>query len=162
MTVKPIVHTMTQMKQLHESLLALSQKKTDALKSNDTTGLQKLLTTERKHVQAIDKLEKARMDAVNQWYEARGLSYTEPTISEMLEHMEGSEQEALQAAYNELIIVLADLKQQEQLNAELTKQSLQFVNLSLDMLQPSLDNVNYGGNEEQSTQPKRSVFDSKA
>ncbi|WP_079478167.1 flagellar protein FlgN [Halobacillus salinus] len=162
MTVKPIVHTMTQMKQLHESLLALSQKKTDALKSNDTAGLQKLLTTERKHVQAIDKLEKARMNAVNQWYEARGVSYMEPTISEMLEHTEGSEQEALQAAYNELIIVLADLKHQEQLNAELTKQSLQFVNLSLDMLQPSLDNVNYGGNEEQSTQSKRSVFDSKA
>lgn len=162
MTVKPIIQAMTQMKQLHESLLALSQKKTDALKSNDTTALQKLLATERKHVQAINKVEKQRMTVVNQWYEAQGLTTTEPTISEMLENLEGNEQEDLQAAYNELIIVLADLKQQERLNAELTKQSLQFVNLSLDMLQPSLDSVNYGGKEEQTTKPKRSVFDSKA
>ncbi|MCA0971566.1 flagellar protein FlgN [Halobacillus litoralis] len=162
MSVQPILQTMTQLKQLHESLLALSQNKTDALKANDTTALQKLLATERKHVQAINKVEKQRMTTVAQWYTSQGLTATEPTISEMLEHLEGEQYEALENKYNELILVLADLKKQEILNAELTKQSLQFVNLYLDMLQPSLESVNYGVNESQSTKSKRSVFDSKA
>ena len=162
MSVQTVIQVMNQMKQLHESLVALSKSKTDALKSNDTSGLQQLLTNERKHVQAINKMEKKRVEAVTHWYQVNGMNASEPTISEMLSHLEGAEQEELNATYNELIIVLAELKQQELLNAELTKQSLQFVNLSLDMLQPSLNSVNYGGKEEQQHKPKRSVFDSKA
>ncbi len=164
MTIDPIVTSMTQLRQLHESLLVLSKKKTAVLKQNETDALSQLLAAERKHVQAIDKVEKQRIKAVQAWYETHGYRASDPTISEMIELAEGEEQQKLQIAYEAFILVLADLKKQETLNAELTKQSLQFINLSLDMLQPSLQNLNYGGGSKPNgdTEQKRSVFDSKA
>lgn len=162
MTVATVIKLMGQMRQLHESLVKVSKQKTEVLKANDTNELQQLLVSERKHIQAINKIEKQRAEAVGQWYNNRGIQTSEPTVSDMLSYLQGEEHQALKEAYNELILVLADLKNQERLNAELTKQSLQFVNLSLDMLQPSLDSVNYGGKQDQTSKPKRSVFDSKA
>ncbi|UOR11670.1 flagellar protein FlgN [Halobacillus amylolyticus] len=159
--IDSIIDQMERLRQLHDSLLALSSKKTEALKSNDTEALQGILAQERKHVQAINGLEKKRMAVVAEWAVASGFMNEAPTVSEILAAVEGVERERLQEAYDSFIIVLADLKQQEVLNAELTKQSLQFINVSLDLLQPSLNQMNYGkpaGTVEQ----KRSVFDSKA
>lgn len=121
-----------------------------------------LLTQERKHVQAITQVDGKRAAAVEQWYQSNDLTLNDPTISEMLKYMEGNEKGQLQEAYEAMILVLSNLKEQEQLNKELTQQSLQFINLSLDMLQPTLGNVNYGNKSDKSEQPKRSVFDSKA
>ncbi|ASF40437.1 flagellar protein FlgN [Halobacillus halophilus] len=164
MTLKTVIQCMDHLKQLHESLLGLSRRKTEALKSNDTNSLQQLLTQERKHVQAINKVEKQRGEAVVSWCEAQGLPTYEPTISNMIANLEGESQGKLEAVYKEMILVLSSLKQQEQLNAQLTKQSLQFINMSLDMLQPSLESVNYGGKSAPSrnNKTKRSIFDSKA
>ncbi|MFZ0370831.1 MAG: flagellar protein FlgN [Halobacillus sp.] len=164
LTLKSVIQCMDHLKQLHESLLILSRKKTEALKSNDTNSIQQLLTQERKHVQAINKVEKQRGEAVVSWCEAQGLSTYEPTISNIIANLEGDSQAKLEAIYEEMILVLSSLKQQEQLNAQLTKQSLQFINMSLDMLQPSLDSVNYGGKSAPSRnhKSKRSTFDSKA
>ncbi|RWZ55036.1 flagellar protein FlgN [Halobacillus fulvus] len=162
MTVQQVVQLMGQMKQLNESLLSLSHKKTEAIKTNDMNSLQQLLTMERKHVQAINKVEKERIEAVTRWYNEHEIPATDPTVSEMLTYLEGEEHQQLHNAYNELILVLSELKNQEQLNAELIQQSLQFVNVSLDMLEPSLEQVNYGHQPGVDAKSKRSVFDSKA
>lgn len=66
----------------------------------------------------------------------------------------------LQRAYEALIFVLSDLKQQEALNAELIQQSMQFIHLSLNTLEPSIQSMNYGNQRQEA--PKRSLFDSKA
>lgn len=163
MTIDTIITFMNQLKQLHDSLFSLSKKKTEALKANDIEGIQQLLTQERKHVQAIGKIEKQRALTVAQWSQGQGLLTAEPTVSEIIEVLQGEEEAKLQGAYEGLLLVLADLKQQEKLNDDLTQQSLQFVNMSLDLLQPSLQSMNYGGGQGSATNhSKRSVFDSKA
>ncbi|WLR49253.1 flagellar protein FlgN [Halobacillus litoralis] len=163
MTIDPVINHMKQLQQLHESLLSLSKRKTEALKTNDVTGIQQLLIQEKKHVQAIEKIEKQREHSVTQWASEKGIPPRERTVSELIEILNGEEKERLQNAYEALILVLADLKQQEKLNTELTQQSLQFINMSLDLLQPSIQSVNYGGKEANNgSTVKRSIFDSKA
>lgn len=159
--IESIISDMKRLVKLHKSLLHVSRKKTEALKTNDTGNLQQLGQEERRHIQALEKVEKGRRDNVRTWYDQEGIQNPDPTMSDMLEQLEGESHEKLNAEYEALILVLADLKNQERLNAELTQQSLQFINLSLDLLQPSLSNMNYGG-EEGSEKPKRSVFDSRA
>ncbi|MCA0984680.1 flagellar protein FlgN [Halobacillus yeomjeoni] len=164
MTINTVVQHMNHLKKLHDSLLVLSKKKTDALKQNDVNGIQQLLIQERKHVQAISQVEKKREMAVSDWYRERGEIPLSATVSEMIEQLDGGEKAKLNEAYERLIFVLSELKKQEQLNSELTHQSLQFINLSLDLLQPSLNTVNYFNQTGTASdvQPKRSVFDSKA
>ncbi|WP_371809613.1 flagellar export chaperone FlgN [Halobacillus sp. Marseille-Q1614] len=55
--VKVIFESLDHSKQLHESLLTVSKKKTEALKENQIERLLECLVQERKHVAAIEKLE---------------------------------------------------------------------------------------------------------
>ncbi|WP_431804171.1 flagellar protein FlgN [Halobacillus andaensis] len=162
MFIKQIIDYLERLKQLHESLLALSKRKTEALKTNDIDGLRSCLNQERKHISAIETLEKKRSAAVKEWA-ANEADYEgeNPTISEIIEWVDWAERQQLKEVYDAFILVLAELKQQEVLNGDLTRQSLQFVNMSLDLLQPTIENVNYGGTSR-TNGPKRSVFDSQA
>ncbi|MFG6147988.1 flagellar protein FlgN [Halobacillus sp. B23F22_1] len=161
-TIRQIIDYLDRLKQLHESLLTLSKKKTEALKNNEIDSLRNCLTQERKHVSAIEALEKKRIAAVSDWAASEpDFNGENPTVSEIIEWVDWSERQQLECVYESFILVLAELKQQEVLNADLTRQSLQFVNMSLDLFQPTLENVNYGGSL-QTSGPKRSVFDSQA
>ena len=82
----------------------------------------------------------------------------------MIDHLQNNEEkEQLQAIYENFIYVLADLKNQEKLNRELMEQSLQFVELSLDLLKPNHEkNMNYDKKQVQQNKASQSVFDSKA
>ncbi len=154
---------MENLKQLHESLLYLSCKKTELLKKGDTGSLQQLLAKERKHIQAITKIENERVHTVTDWCCHQDIESAAPTLSGVLECLEDTqEKNLLEALFEDLVFLVTELKQQEQLNVELTKQSLQFIHLSLDMLQPSLNSMNYNKQTGASDKEKSSVFDSKA
>lgn len=160
MTIDTMTILMNKLTQLHKSLLTVSQAKTEALKHNGIEEMQKLLQQERKHVQAVKQIEKQRTEAAAEWFEEQGYTGQEQTVSAMLELLSGEEKEELQRAYEALIFVLSDLKQQEALNAELIQQSMQFIHLSLNTLEPSIQSMNYGNQRQEA--PKRSLFDSKA
>lgn len=162
MAIDLVINYMKQLQQLHESLLSLSKRKTEVLKTNDVAGIQQLLLQEKKHIQAIEKVEKQRERSLMEWASEKDMHSREWTVSDLIEMVDGEEKGLLQDAYEGLILVLADLKQQEKLNNELTQQSLQFINMSLDLLQPSIQSVNYGGQEASKSTAKRSIFDSKA
>ncbi|KGX86793.1 flagellar protein FlgN [Pontibacillus marinus] len=165
MSTQPITEIMDKLCSLHQSLLTLSQEKTEALKKGNTEELQAIIVKERKHVQAIGQLETKREQLVSDWFASQGVNGDERTITAMLENINNEQEgQALQEQFERLVMILADLKQQEKLNQELTQQSLQFIDMSLDMIQPSMKNLNYGRpNAKQSDSGnRRSVFDSKA
>lgn len=165
MSTQPINEIMDKLCSLHQSLLTLSSDKTEALKNGDTDELQATIVKERKHVQAIGQLEAKREQVVAEWFSTNGINGEEHTITTMLEHISNdAEKEALQEKFERLVMILADLKQQEKLNQELTQQSLQFIDMSLDMIQPSMKNLNYGrpNTKKNDSGNRRSVFDSKA
>ncbi|MBB6453630.1 flagellar biosynthesis/type III secretory pathway chaperone [Salirhabdus euzebyi] len=163
MATQEIITVMTKLHSLHESLLTISKEKTVHLKSGDTTAFQATFVNERKHVQAIGQLEDKRQALTKQWFTQQGVQDANQTVSEMLSLISDSnEKEQLMKVYEQLVITIAELKQQEQLNRELTEQSLQFVELSLELLQPSIKNMNYGEKKQGEQAFNRSMFDSKA
>lgn len=126
-------------------------------------GLSKLLMQERKQLQAINQAEDERMQVVDDMFNYLHLTPTEKTISELMNYIDNEEDKIeLDKTVTTLVNVIVALKQTEQLNNELIQQSMQFVQLSLDMLQPSAQTINYTNKNEKQATTKRSVFDSKA
>ena len=149
---------MEKLLKLHQSFLQLSKEKTDILKKGDMDALQLLLRNEQKHISAISIIDKERQKIV------AGLFPGQPnlTITECIPHLESTEQESIVAIQDQLMQVLRELKDINELNQQLIQQSLQFVNLQLDLLLPNeLDNYSkeQAGQEPMS---KLSLFDSKA
>ena len=163
MSLPEIKTIMSKLSTLHESLLELSKQKTDFLKDGDTNGIQKILLDEKKHIQAIGQLEEKRMKLTEQWFKEHAPEVTDFTITAMMDRApDETDKKELNSYYERLIMAIAELKQQEQLNKELTEQSLQFNGLSLYLIAPTLKTLNYGNEGKDKGSPNRSIFDSKA
>lgn len=162
MSLETIGKSLQKLVQLHESLLVVSEQKTTAIKADDIEKLQPLLVKERKLVQALEQEETNRQKEVKYWFDEHNLRSENQTITTLLELIKDKEQQAwISDITAQLTLVVTNLKRQEQLNHALVQQSLQFVELSLNMMNPSINNLNYGTKKAADSE-KRSVFDSQA
>lgn len=168
MELSTIIVTLENIEKMHRSLYEISLKKTELVKKNQIEELDSILKTEQSHVAAIETLEKQRQVQVKQYLTNKNFSYTGmPTVAQLIE---AAHEEPLQAELKvlreRLMEVVEALKAQNDLNQKLVFQSLQFVNLSLNMMRPQQqqEQVNYSDKEVlgQNTVGKKSYFDSQA
>lgn len=162
MSAQQIIQLLEKLVTLHVSLLEIAKRKTEIIKTGKIEQMQPLLVKERRHVQALEQVEGKRQELVERWFLQQNLSTENTTITAMLEQI-SNEDEAVELANvtEALARKMTELKQQEQLNQTLIQQSMKFINLSLDLINPSLKNMNYGSNKE-SESINQTVFDSKA
>ncbi|EGQ26952.1 hypothetical protein HMPREF9372_0982 [Sporosarcina newyorkensis 2681] len=167
MSIEPILTTLNHLEKLHTSLLRLSNDKTALLKSGDINGIDQLLKEEQAHLAAIVQMDQQRVNAVKQYLTEQGRPVpAEPTMTQLIELVNEPDKQPLAEAKDRLLHAIHELKQQNELNQQMTYQSLQFVNLSLDMVRPRPETANYSKNEVQGqspgAKPKLSSFDSQA
>ncbi|THE12341.1 flagellar protein FlgN [Bacillus timonensis] len=160
MSAENLVVLLKKILTLHQNLLKLSERKTDILKKGDIDALNDQMKEEQKYILAIKQLENERIAVVNQLL---GPRVQDKTLSKCIEMASGPVRLELTGLHEELVKVTHDLKVLNELNQQLTHQSLQYVNMSLDMLLPQEQNAGYGnpaGTKEK--KQTRSMFDSKA
>ncbi|SOC34957.1 flagellar protein FlgN [Ureibacillus acetophenoni] len=166
MSVQTIIDTLEKLEKVHRSLLELALRKTEVIKKGDMVELDQILKNEQSHVAAIETIEKQRQVLVTDYLKSKGIDFSDiPTVADLIEaaHTE-NERELLQQVRERLVQVVGELKSQNDLNQKLVYQSLQFVNMSLEMIRPQNEQINYSGNQVkgQNSAPKRSIFDSQA
>lgn len=162
MPIQAIIQSLEKLVTLHRSLINISNQKTEVVKEGSVEKLQALLVQERRHVQALEQVEKKRQNEVEKWFIQEQLSGEDRTITAMLDHIsDEATGTAMAQITTSLTEIITALKQQEQLNQALIQQSMKFVELSLDMMNPSIKNINYG-NKQPNESTNRSLFDSKA
>lgn len=157
MTLQPVIVIMEKLLALHEGLLQLAVKKTDIVKSGDAKELQQLTKEENKFVKAIGQLEQERLALT------ANLG-TGATISALIEKATDSEADKLLQLKNKLTDVIKQLQERNELNEGLLQQSLQFVQVTLNSINPEPTSVTYEGaaTGKKPAAPTRSMFDSKA
>lgn len=165
MSVQPIISILEKLEKMHKSLLEHAYKKTELVKNNDMEELDKMLKVEQSHVAAIEQLDQLRQKKVVEFFQLKGIKVSSPpSVAELLEVIEDEEEsQQLSDVRNRLLKVIDDLKKQNDLNQQLIYNSLQLVNVTLNMLRPQPEEINYsektvrGGNA-----PRQSLFDSQA
>ena len=166
MSISTILSSLDNLEKLHRSLLQLAYDKTALIKNGDMEALDQLLKDEQAHVAAIAQMDVQRQNAVAEYLTDQGRSVpTGPTVADVLDAASDEDATKLVEARDRLLHAIHDLKWQNDLNQKLTYQSLQFVNLSLDMVRPQPESVNYSKTEisgkDQQSKDKPS-FDSHA
>ncbi len=157
MSAQTIITVLEKLIKLHKSLNQLAEKKTTIIKEGNTDALTALLVDEQKHVKAITQIEKEREQAVLAF-----MSGKKATIDEVIEVANSNEADTLRRLKAELLTEVMKLKEQNELNQQLLITSLQFVNLSLDLLRPQDRNYNYDKTNQEPPKNMKSMFDSKA
>lgn len=165
MSIEAILVILDNLEKLHMSLLRLAEEKTELLKTGNMEQLDRLMKEEQAHLAAIMQSEAKRQQEVARYLYGQGRPVpNEPTVTDLLETVPAEEQQLLVEARDRLLHAIHDLKRQNDLNQKLAYQSLQFVNLSLDMVRPRPEAVTYSKTEVegQKVQPNRATFDSQA
>jgi flagellar biosynthesis/type III secretory pathway chaperone len=136
----------------HEDLLSLGERKTEVLKIGDMKALDVLLKEEDLQVKKLQMIEKERM-----------MKFANVTLGDMLNQAEAPEKESLLHLQDQLVQAYEALKSRNELNQELLEQSLQYVNMSLSMVQPQSEPTIYSHTKKNPyTNRSSSLFDSKA
>lgn len=145
----------------HKSLLSLAERKTEIIKKNDIQSLNDIMTQEQAHIAAINQLEQTRQQMVRQ--ALANSSNDAPVLSDVINHADAPEKSKLQSLQTQLLTVMTDLKHRNHLNQQMVYQSLQFINVSLDLVQPQQPSMNYSKKSVlQNATYNRSMFNSKA
>lgn len=128
--------------------------------------LDTMLKNEQSHIAAIEQLEQQRQQLVMDYLDAKGIVYADtPTVLDAIEAADlEQEREQLKSVRKRLMAVIDDLRKQNDLNQKLVFQSLQFVHMTLDMMRPNQEQMNYSGKASNTNNPlsKKSLFDSQA
>ena len=165
MSITKILATLDNLEKIHRSLLSLAYDKTEIIKNGDMEALDQLLKGEQAHLAAISQMDVQRQTAVTDYLTDQGRSVpVNPTVSDVLSITPEEERTRLEEARDRLLHAIHDLKWQNDLNQKLTYQSLQFVNLSLDMVRPQPESVNYTKTEVKgrAQSNEQTTFDSQA
>ncbi|WP_096550430.1 flagellar protein FlgN [Ureibacillus thermosphaericus] len=165
MSVQPIISILEKLEKMHKSLLEHAYRKTELVKNNDMEELDKMLKVEQSHVAAIEQLEQLRQKKVVEFFQLKGIKVSSPpSVAELLEVIEDEEEsQQLSDVRNRLLKVIDDLKKQNDLNQQLIYNSLQLVNVTLNMLRPQPEEFNYSEKTVRSGNVlRKSMFDSQA
>lgn len=148
---------------IHQTFNQLAEEKTGCLTKGDIAHLKLLMQKESVQLKQLQRVEQERVRLVQFFMKNKGLVTEVGTLAEILPHVSDGEKEELVSLQEQIFQQIQILKQKNQLNQQLIEDSLRFVNLSLDVLQPELDTGNYQRPDQDDDQPLgRSLFDSKA
>lgn len=113
---------------------------------------------EQAHIAAIRKIEDERQRVVNEILP----NVEKPTVSDCIEVVNNSERDELILMKNKLIDIVKEVKEQNYLNQQLVHSSMQFVNVTLNLLRPQQQSINYGPPTKgsQTTKPTNGMFSS--
>ncbi|MGG4264129.1 flagellar protein FlgN [Peribacillus simplex] len=161
MSARNIIELLEKLIKLHKSLNQLAIGKTAILKASDTEAITSLLIQEQKHIKAISQTDMEREGAVKEFLAVNGMVGKKASIHAVTDLTGPVETEILERLKAELIDEVAKLKERNSLNQQLIYQSLQFINVSLDMLRPQNQNLNYGDSVKKPMKSGRAMFDSK-
>ncbi|WP_018922004.1 flagellar protein FlgN [Salsuginibacillus kocurii] len=167
MAVKQLFQTLADLIKQHQHLNQLAKDKMQAIKTEDLDTLTQLTKQENQTMQALRRTESERLKAITSLVMERkaDLVPAEATLEDLKPLIPAEHVEVLDTFQDKLVRELNALQQQNELNQQMLKDSLQFVHMSLDLIQPSPDDdINYSAPHEREAMPAEgySMFDSKA
>lgn len=160
-----IIQSLSRLLEIQECLLKTAEEKIELLKNNDVEQLEKLLKKEEKEVDLLEKVEQERQLAVANFMKQHGIESEEDTLSSIVPYLNEEDKQLVQQLSEKLVQTMVELKEYNDLNEQLTKQSLYFVNAQLAAFSPETDSTyayQHPNQKHKTQQRTQSIFDSKA
>lgn len=147
---------------LHKSLNEIAKRKTKIIINGQIDPLQSILKEESRHTHAIHKFNNTVLKIGSELLGKDDFPIENLTLSNVINNSKKEDRVILTHLQQELQEQVEELNQQNKLNQELLDQSLQLINVSLDLLTPDMESINYNPSTQNEQKEAYSIFDSKA
>ena len=147
---------------IYNELLSLSKDKTDIIVKGKVNELDNMVKVEQEHIVQLGGLEGQREEIVDKIAKQINISPSELTMSKLVERLDQYQAQELKKYQLNLSSILSELKELNDLNSKLVKNSLEFIDFSINSMAGTAETGNnYGYNGQVNDQRKRNLFDMK-
>lgn len=149
----------------YKDLLELSNTKKTVIIEGKVAELDKIVKLEQKMIFDMGQLEKSREEEVSRLCRAMGLKEQEGTLSDINKMLRPEQKNEMESVQKALKKTLAELKTANDINGELIKQSLEYIDYSINLITGS--GMETGslyedmGMKDRVKQNKKNLFDTK-
>lgn len=160
--INALLHVLNEELKIYNELLSLSRNKTDIIIKGKVTELDTMVKREQELIVELGGLESQREAAVDKIAQQLNINPSEITMSELVNRLEPVQAQELRKYQLNLTGILGELKELNDTNSKLIKNSLEFINFSINIMAGAPDTGNnYGGNGQVHDPGKRNLFDMK-
>lgn len=159
--IKDLKEILLQELNLYKSMLELSIDKTKIIISGQVRELDKITQKEQALILKAGKLENVREDILSKIQEKLELKKIQ-NVSKLVDYLNEEQKKEIEDIKQQLIDVLNSLKERNTLNSTLIKDSLEYINLNVNLLTNAVSGSTYSDkvNKDDVVQSK-SIFDTK-
>lgn len=161
-TLEAIMHSLKKLIVVQEELLKVALEKTEVIINNATQSLQAILKQENKYILMSQKLQAEITKFSCLYFEEKGIVDANPSLAEVIGIAPDDKKEELHQLKKDLEERIFDLQHRNHLNQDLLQQSLQILNITMDLIMPDIESFNYHPSEQEEQKGPHSIFDSKA
>ncbi len=160
--VKQLIDVLNQENEIYDTISKISNNKTNLIVGGKVTELESIIKVEQSLILKISKLEDEREKIVDKLCDLLGKKPEEVTISSLAAQLGQNDSAKLKDCQEKMVDTIKSLKNTNDLNSKLIKNSLEYIDFSINMM-TSIDTVNnsYGSSGQTGDSKKRNFFDMK-
>ncbi len=160
--VRQLVNILNQENDIYDTLFKISNNKKELIIGGKVNELENIVKIEQSLVIKISKLEDEREKVVGELCSLLGQKPEDVTISWLTNKLGTEEASQLKVCQEKMVKKINELKDNNELNSKLIKNSLDYIDFSINMM-TSIDTVsnNYGMTGQSGDTKKRNLFDVK-
>lgn len=160
--LREILDILEQEARIYGSILKLSRDKTGIIVEGRVSELENMVRLEQTFIMQLGRLEAIRSGLIGKLADELGLNSSDITISDLKGKIDDTQADGLQKCQLKMTGIINELKNVNELNSKLIKNSLEFIDFSINML-TNTDNIgnNYGSAGMTGPSKKRSILDLK-
>lgn len=160
--LKELIDILNKELKIYNELLKLSKDKTDIIIKGKVSELENIVKNEQTLILKLGGMENKREGIIEGIAGKLDISSMELNISELVKKIEPSKAFELKQYQANFTGLLSELKEINDLNSKLVKNSLEFIDFSINMMTESANTGNnYGINGQVNNGGKRNLFDMK-
>jgi flagellar biosynthesis/type III secretory pathway chaperone len=160
--VEQLIEVLGQEADIYEEILRISKDKTKVIIEGKVTELDNITKVEQSLIFKIRQAEDVRENLVEKLAEELNTNAPDTTISELLKHMKKGQAKKLKSVREKIMSILNELKETNYLNSRLIKNSLQYIDFSINLFSDEDGGSNnYSNSGQVDNSKKRSIMDVK-
>lgn len=161
-----LVDVLEKQKECYEGLLTLATYKSEAVTNKELEILTQIVQREEEFIGRANLLDKKREAIIKDIALVTSMDYKTMTVTKLVEKLGSKVEitEKLLETREAILEIIEQLKKQNELNSTLLKQSLEFVDFTVNALQSTqiiAPNANYSRPGEEKSLETKSFFDTK-
>jgi len=160
--IDKLIDILEQENRIYSDILNISKNKTDIIVKGKVSDLENIVKLEQSYVIRIDKLENERQETVEKLARELELDEEDINISGIIKKLDQENAQRLNACRESIMNTLEELKSLNELNSKLIKNSLEYIDFSINLLASADSPVNnYSNSGKVNDSKKRSFLDMK-